>query len=243
LKAGTKVGITGVNGFLGKHLCDYLSKYELRFMHNDYENNILNKDSVDQFVSESDTIVHLAGKNRGDSNLILDTNVVGTYNIASSCLRQKKSLVYAGTEYSKLDSYGISKEIAEQTICSLGDLGLRYTCLKFPKLFGPGCKPFYNSFISTVLYCHAKNKEYKHLIGNIHDVLKLMYVDTACVKIENAIFSTSQDSVHFTHFGEVFYISIGEIIDIIEDRSPYHAFANLFLQTLEWYKQNDFEQP
>lgn len=234
------IGITGANGFLGKNLRIYLSRYDFKFMSNDSENNILIKDAVDQFVSECDIVVHLAAKNRGNSDIMLDTNVIGTYNVASSCLRQHKQLVYAGTEYYKIDSYGISKEIAQDTICSLGELGLQYTVLKFPKLFGPRCKPFYNSFVSTILYSHAQNKEYKHLISNMNEVLKLMHVESACVKLENAIFGTPKNEVvTFTNIGEVFYISIGEIVDIIEGRTPYHAYAKLFLETVEWYKEND----
>ena len=71
------IGITGSNGFVGRHLYNrikYLKKYKLiEFERNYfYDNN-----KLQYFVSTCDVIIHLAGLNRNESQEILyNTNIL-----------------------------------------------------------------------------------------------------------------------------------------------------------------------
>ena len=59
-----KIGITGVNGFIGQHLCNTLlqnKNFSLIPFKRDFFNN---EPKMDEFVKNCDVIVHLAGLNR-----------------------------------------------------------------------------------------------------------------------------------------------------------------------------------
>ena len=71
-----KVGITGQSGFIGYHLYQYL-KTKDNILLIDFEDSFFENDtSLQTFVQQCDTIVHLAAMNRHSSQqLIYDTNV------------------------------------------------------------------------------------------------------------------------------------------------------------------------
>ena len=71
-----KIGITGANGFIGKHLQNNLihdkNNIIIPFQRDFFEN----ESKMDDFVKNCDVIVHLAGLNRSNSEeLIYNTNI------------------------------------------------------------------------------------------------------------------------------------------------------------------------
>ncbi|MGN6531098.1 MAG: NAD-dependent epimerase/dehydratase family protein, partial [Ginsengibacter sp.] len=71
-----KIGITGQNGFIGKHLYNTLGLFANEFERINFKKEFFeNDDSLDSFVSECDVIVHLAAMNRhNDPQVIYETN-------------------------------------------------------------------------------------------------------------------------------------------------------------------------
>ncbi len=72
-----KIGITGQNGFVGKHLYNSLGLYPDEFVKVPFDKNYFNdEEELDRFVKSCDVIVHLAAMNRHESEqFIYDTNV------------------------------------------------------------------------------------------------------------------------------------------------------------------------
>ena len=72
-----KVGITGQNGFVGKHLYNTLGLLPEEFERVDFEKSYFEDEAqLDAFVAQCDVIVHLAAMNRHESEqFIYETNV------------------------------------------------------------------------------------------------------------------------------------------------------------------------
>jgi len=150
-----KIGITGQNGFIGYHLTQ-----TIKYKHSDYilvvfQNSFFEKESLlKEFVSTCDVIVHLSGVNRAET----DEEVYGDNIKLNTLLKKalidanfKGHLLFASSSQEKGDSlYGKAKkesrEFLEKTINSLGG---KFTGLIIPNVFGPFCKPNYNSFVAT----------------------------------------------------------------------------------------------
>ena len=150
-----KIGITGENGFIGYHLSQAIKytfeKYVVvpfqRFFFEDSE--LLNS-----FVSSCDVIIHLAGVNRADSDKeVYSSNIQINTALKDALIstKFKGHLIFASSSQEDSTSlYGKAKKesriFLEQTIKELGGI---FTGLIIPNVFGPFCKPNYNSFVAT----------------------------------------------------------------------------------------------
>jgi len=150
-----RIGITGQNGFIGYHLTQ-----TIKYKHSDYtlvpfqKSFFENESLLTAFVSTCDVIVHLAGVNRAET----DEEVYGANIKLNIVLKKalieanfKGHLLFASSSQEKGDSiYGKAKKesrvLLEDTINSLGG---KFTGLIIPNVFGPFCKPNYNSFVAT----------------------------------------------------------------------------------------------
>ncbi len=150
-----KVGITGKSGFIGYHLSQIIKykfeNYEIvPFRRSFFEDSEL----LNSFVSSCDVIIHLAGVNRADSNEeVYSSNIqINTaLNFALLSTKFRGQLIFASSSQEELSSlYGKAKKesriFLEHTVEQLGG---NFTGLIIPNVFGPFCKPNYNSFIAT----------------------------------------------------------------------------------------------
>ena len=109
-----RIGITGANGFIGAHLLRsavarstgakvdlpvaFLQRgspmapiHDLDGQYEKVEGDLLDRSSLDRFVSRCDAVFHLAGFNRYwalDSAIFHQTNCVGARNMAEACLQK-----------------------------------------------------------------------------------------------------------------------------------------------------------
>jgi len=127
------------------------------------------------FVEDKDIIFHLAGINRTDNNGdFLAINVLGTLNLLEAIIKYSTSnrirfvftstlQVYGYTPFPKrlkessplrpTNIYGLSKKFAEEIIYAYcKNYGIKGVVLRISNVYGPGCKPFYNSVVSTFVY-------------------------------------------------------------------------------------------
>ena len=150
-----KIGITGLNGFIGYHLTQTIKYKHSCYTLVSFQKSFFEMESLlKEFVFSCDVIVHLAGVNRAqtdqevyDSNIKLNTILQKALIDANF----KGHLLFASSSQEKGDSlYGKAKkesrEFLEKTINSLGG---KFTGLIIPNVFGPFCKPNYNSFVAT----------------------------------------------------------------------------------------------
>ena len=163
-----RIGITGAKGFIGKHLVSALKKRGT-VVTLPHRKGLSGKRELKQFVTDIDLFFHLGGVNRGTDEEILNGNIIGTARLLESILNNGKSsarLVFASsaqvyplvncktpireTKKANPDTvYGVSKQNAESLIRISG---IPFTVLRLSNVYGPGCRPNYNSVVATLCY-------------------------------------------------------------------------------------------
>jgi len=142
-----KTGITGWRGFIGSHLSQRIDNPML------FQGDMRNLADVKEFVGQCDRIYHLAGKNRDNDGQILANNLVGTGNLvlATKLLGMHPEIVFTSSkqvEWNPNSEYGMSKMIEENIVRKAA----KWCLFRIPNVYGPGCKPFYNSVVATFCY-------------------------------------------------------------------------------------------
>ena len=136
------------------------------------------KFSMLEFVENCDVIVHLAAINRTENQKYLfDTNVLMSQkNIdALNILKKNVHLIFASSTQENNDSsFGRSKKKCASLFDEWSKLsGSSFTNLVIPNIFGPFCKPNYNSFISTFSHKLINNE---NPIINVDTKIDLLYI-------------------------------------------------------------------
>lgn len=150
------IGITGPDGFIAGHLTRRLQRDENTSLLPIPRNSLQHPSTLANIVRQCDTIVHLAGRSRGNDEEIYRSNLdlVSRLTEAAQSCRHAPHVVFASsTQRDRDNAYGRSKRDAEQhlTVWAKRD-GASLTTLVIPNVYGPGCRPFYNSVVAT--YCH-----------------------------------------------------------------------------------------
>lgn len=173
-----KILVTGAHGFIGRNLVLKLSENEdievITYTRDD------NLESLDQKITSSDVIIHLAGENRPkETDLFESVNVGLTRTICETLDRYniKSPLIYASSTQAVLDNpYGKSKLAAEEIIVSLSkNNGNPVNIFRLPSVFGKWCKPEYNSVVAT--FCHNIANDIPIKIDNPDTVIKIIHID------------------------------------------------------------------
>lgn len=195
-----RIGITGQNGFVGRHLYNTLGLYPDEFQRVAFSKNCFDsEDTLDSFVEQCDVIVHLAAMNRHENEqVIYDTNVKLVSDLVASLERTKSKahvLISSSTQEERDNLYGKSKREGREMIANWAKTnGGKVTGLVIPNVFGAFGKPFYNSFIAT--FCYQLTHGEKPVIANDGEV-KLIYVqelvETIITQIRN---ESSKDSMN-----------------------------------------------
>ncbi len=151
------IGVTGPCGFVAQHLIRTL-KGQTNFKVIPCPRAVFHKsDELAKFVAGCDVIIHLAGLNRGEDDEIYEVNVSLAEKLiaaAESTDRTLKILFASSTQRNRDNAYGKSKRRAEDLFIhwALQGINRQVVNLVIPNIFGPGCKPFYNSVVAT--FCH-----------------------------------------------------------------------------------------
>tara|TARA_B100000902_G_scaffold184142_2_gene176755 strand:+ start:2877 stop:3953 length:1077 start_codon:yes stop_codon:yes gene_type:complete len=172
-----KVGITGSNGFIGYHLWIHL-----KYLCEDLEVIRLSRDLKE--ISKCDVVVHLAEKNRGDEDEIYHNNTSSASTLAST-MNGNQRILYASSIHEDDDSvFGRYRKENKKMFKSWAkSTGGSFSSLRIPNVFGPFCKPNYNSFIAT--FCHKliNNEEIQANSNGVN----LVYVQNLCRQIVEII--------------------------------------------------------
>lgn len=203
-----KVGITGANGFIGAHLKSVLENPLL------FQGDLNDITQVREFVRECDRIYHLAGKNRADCGGILKNNLVSTANIVLAMKLENKfpEIIFASSQqtiWNPDSEYGFTKILEEEILKKAA----RWCIFRIPNVYGPGCKPFYNSVVATFCYQLSKGQQV-----TIHDPSvkrEFVYIDDLIEEFLNPEFNSYKSPE-----GET--LSVGEIYSLLTDRFGEH---------------------
>ncbi len=158
-----KVGITGNDGFIGYHLTSFLRiqddielvPFKLEYFDSTSE--------LENFVKNSEVIVHLAGVNRHHNENDLYKINVGLTEKLITAARNTSSNPYvifsSSTQEEKDNPYGNSKRKCRELLAEWAkEKNTNFAGLIIPNVFGPFSQPFYNSFISTFCYQLTHNE-------------------------------------------------------------------------------------
>lgn len=214
-----KVGITGANGFVGRHLARVLDNPLI------FHGDLTEINDVREFVLKCDRIYHLAGKNRADTGDILKNNIVSTANIILSMKLENKfpELIFASSQQTIWNSnseYGFTKTLEEEIVKKAD----RWCIYRIPNVYGPDCKPFYNSVVAT--FCYQISKGEKVVINDPNVQREFIYIDDLVQDMLCPEFSTYKSPS-----GEL--LTIGEIYSFLTDRIGKHKKLTL---CLDYYK-------
>lgn len=196
-----KIGITGQDGFVGKHLYNTLGLYPDTFERIHFNKSFFETDNaLDVFVSKCDVIVHLAAMNRHtDAQVIYDTNINLVQKLISSLLRTNSSahvLMSSSTQEEQDNLYGKSKREGRLLLENWANTSKgNFTGLIIPNVFGPFGRPNYNSVVATFCYKLTHNET---PIINIDSNVKLIYVGELVSSIIEAIRKSSLKSTTIT---------------------------------------------
>jgi len=158
----TNILITGSNGFIGSNLVSRLdSRNDINIFKYTRSSSL---DDLKEYLIKCDIVFHFAGEVRPNSTAkeMQDSNTNLTKSIVDLLIFHNRrvpilytSSIHAGkTE----NSYGKTKKESEDVIreyCK--DSDVEAFIYRLPHIFGEGCKPNYNSVITTWIYNTINN--------------------------------------------------------------------------------------
>lgn len=197
------VAVTGATGFLGGYLIEELAHRHIVYTVFDRKkHNLLKPESLQDFVSKKDIIIHLAGKDK-DSGFVemMRTNILGIQGLLDAIAMYNPSakLIFASSfmVYLKDDAFGATKKISEELIKRYNKKYLIKTItLRFSNIYGPRGKPFHNSVVAT-LVDRIKKGEKVTISGDGSQERDFLYVSDAADAIIKAMNYTPKNVEHF----------------------------------------------
>ena len=142
-----KILITGAEGFLGRHLQLLLHSRGVDFTAVD-RSQWGSLRELPQF----DTVIHLAGVNRGSEAEVEAGNLELAHDLANGLgAHPPRQVIYANSIHSGSDTpYGRGKQAAASFLKDWVENTAGSFCdVRLPNLFGEDGRPFYNSFVAT----------------------------------------------------------------------------------------------
>lgn len=224
-----KVGITGQEGFVGKHLYNTLGLLTDEYERIDFNRSYFeNENKLDEFASKCDVIVHLAALNRHENQeIIYETNVKLVNQLIASFNRTNSKphvLISSSSQEERDNLYGKSKKDGRKALSNWAKQNNAiFTGLIIPNVFGPFGKPFYNSVIATFSHQVAHNEQPKiEVDGN----LKLIYVNELVQEIINQIRAkNNHDAYVVPHTSEK---KVSEILQLLNNfKEEYQDKGNI----------------
>jgi len=210
--------VTGSKGFIGKNL---ITRLKL-----DSKNNILeftrdnSMKDLEELVLQSDFIYHTAGEVRStssddefkSSNVTLIKNIVDLLQKYS----KKTPILLVSSIHAELqkNEYGKTKRESELLVQKYAN-DSKATCFiyRLPHVFGEGCKPNYNSVVSTWIYNSINNFE----INVFDNSIEMHYVYVQDVVSEFVEKLQSETSELYITPKKIYDTTLGELVKYLTE--------------------------
>lgn len=215
-----RIGVTGSGGFIGSALMNILAlsgdEFEPVGCKREWFDNA---DDLQRFVEQCDVVVHLAGVNRSENaQELYDVNVslAERLTAAMESSGRRAHLIFASSVLETGDSaYGRAKRRCVQIMSDwVRHSGASMSKFVIPNVFGPFCRPFYNSFVAT--FCYQLNRGLTPEIIDDRRV-ELIYVDTLCRRMINVIRrGVGAGSVETVNIEAEFTASVSQVLELLQ---------------------------
>ena len=190
--------VTGSEGFVGKNLVTKLK--EIKNISINTFNRKTDISLLDEYLKQTDYVIHLAGENRTkDLKDFTLNNVDFTSLICKKILAEiddpnrSIKIIFTSSIQATLDNpYGHSKLEAEEKIKALSvKKNCNVNIYRLPGIFGKWCKPNYNSVVAT--FCYNIAREIPIKIDNTKTILKLVYIDDVLNSLISSLYESEND--------------------------------------------------
>ncbi|WP_052502700.1 NAD-dependent epimerase/dehydratase family protein [Halarcobacter anaerophilus] len=210
--------VSGSKGFIGKNLLKRFNGKNLNILEFNRNDSL---EKLKNFVKQSDFIIHLAGEVRPNStdDDFKNSNTLLTKNIIDILKKYDKKIpiLMASTIHAKLlkNEYGKTKREAEILIENYSkDTNTKCFVFRLPHVFGEGCKPNYNSVISTWIYNSIHDLEINCFDRDI--VMNYVYVQDIVDEFFSIIENKSLQDIYIEP-KNIYHTTLGEVVDIINE--------------------------
>jgi UDP-2-acetamido-2,6-beta-L-arabino-hexul-4-ose reductase len=187
-KTALTVGATGPGGFIAGHFLRRLTAekdiHVLPCSRANFEDPI----ALAAFVRQCDTVVHLAGADRGDEREVYEINTRLADRLVEALAgddSQPHVIFASSTQRDRSNGYGRSKKYGEEQLRKWAARhGGRVTVLVIPDVYGAGCRPYYNSVVAT--FCHQLTHDQQPIVIDDQQ-LELLWVNDLIEAILEAV--------------------------------------------------------
>ena len=207
-----RLGITGVNGLIGWHVrCFFSTRPGISVVPAD-RSTFADTASLRIFVSTCDTIIHLAGMNRGSEDDIVNVNLGLAKGLVEACIAEhvRPHVIFASsTHIFRSTRYGDAKRQCSEILRRWSrEEGAVFTNLILPNIFGENGRPFYNSVISTFCYQLARQEKPKIEVDATYDYLH-------CYDLAENLLNLLQDKPNHDVLMQGREMSVSEILECL----------------------------
>ena len=203
------VGITGANGFIGRHL---LRRIPTAYT---FTGNLLTDDICS--LKDCDLIYHCAFVNRGTNYDIIKNGISTTLRLKENC---KGSIVFLSSIRAEENSvYGITKKACELLMDNKKDIIIR-----LPHIFGYG-QDLKNSVVSMFCY-NIANKQEPSVTKD--KMLNLVYIDEAIDSLLELKAPELTNCVYVSELKEI-------LLRLARERNPQTTFESQLYKTYLQY--------
>lgn len=175
-----KVLVTGSNGFIGSSLYRYLKAKQIETVGFDICDSVTRLPSL---LKDCDFVFHFAGVNRSDNDRdFADGNVCLTRDLIDAIKESGRKIGFyypSSVRVDRGDIFAKTKLQAEDIVKSADEAGIISAHIdRICNVFGPGCRPNYNSAVAT--WCYNISHGIQCRIDDREAVIKLVYVYDLC---------------------------------------------------------------
>ena len=206
-----KILVTGANGFIGKHMCQRLSRNGFDVFKYDLDST---ENELKAYIANADFIVHLAGINRPlTTEEFYDGNTNFTKKVVDLVKESGKNtpIIMSSSIQAELDNdYGKSKKMGEDYLFSSN---LPVYIYRLANVFGKWCRPNYNSACAT--FCYNIAHDLPIQIRDREYVVHFNYVDDICDEFIKTINGDNKGSKEILSVSPVHDCSLVRLADLL----------------------------
>lgn len=226
----TKIGITGHQSFLGRHLVAALRRAGRDVL--PFDGDIRNPAAVSAFVEACNTIYHLAGCNRGADKDVYEINMLGGANIAASAAAAgNRHIIFPSSNYllrAPNNPYSICKKAVEDILQQIAGINnCRASIFRLSNIYGPLALPFHVSVVATFCWYEANGRgDQMPIAGDGYQTVELIPVATVINRLLEALEGNSPCSLSEVNGHKFSIIELSETIRNPDRRKAYPALID-----------------